>query len=82
MNARAREKRERWWACYSFRQHAVHLETEADGLANNLRAFQLNRPVDFVPLAVFEDREAAQSFLRSVQSLRSQGGQPGGEQWN
>ena len=82
MKATATQQPERWWACYSFRQHAVHLEAEADGLATNLRAFQLNRPVDFVPLAIFEDREAAQSFLRSVQSMRNQREQPGGGRWN
>ena len=82
MNASAREQRERWWACYSFRQHAVHLETEAEGLATNLRAFQLNRPVDFVPLAVFDSHEAARAFLREVQGIRNQREQPGGSTWN
>jgi hypothetical protein len=51
-------------------------------LAINLRAFQLNQPVDFVPLAVFDDREAAQSFIRSVQAMRNQREQSGGGQWN
>ena len=82
MNARTSQPRGRWWACYSFRQHAVHVESEAEGLETNLRAFRLNRPVDFVPLAVFDDREAASEFLRSVQALRNQRQQAGGGTWN
>ena len=82
MKAVARHRPERWWVCYSFRQHAVHLEKEAEGLATNLRAFQLNRPVDYVPLAVFDDREAARVFVRAVQGIRNQHEQPGGGKWN
>jgi hypothetical protein len=82
MSAHKRQRSERWWACYSFRQHAVHLETEAEGLATNLRAFQLNRPVDFVPLSVFDTHEAARAFLRTMQEIRNQRGEPGGGKWN
>jgi hypothetical protein len=38
--------------------------------------------VDFVPLAVFDDREAAHAFLRAVQGIRNQHEQPGGDKWN
>ena len=79
---RSDNQRERWWACYSFRQNSVNLETEAEALATNLRAFQLNSPVEFVPLAVFTDEGSARDFLRAVQAMRNQREQPGGGQWN
>ena len=82
MNGTAQQRHERWWACYSFRQHAVHVETEAEGLANNLHAFQSSRPVDFVPLAVFDDQKAAHEFLRKVEAMRNRREQPGGVQWS
>lgn len=75
-------KSERWWACYSFGQHVVHVESEAEGLATNLRGFQLNHPVDYVPLAVFGSESEAREFLRGVQSLRNQREPSGGERWN
>jgi hypothetical protein len=78
---------ERVWLCWSASQQAVHVETEAAGCKTNLRAFVLNQPTDFVPLAVFPNREAAREFAREIQDIRDkrQEGQSaaGGEAtWN
>ena len=74
----------RWWASYSFEQRAVHLEEEHEALAKNLRSFQLNRAVSFVPLAVFDTEKEARSFLSAVQSIRNgrEDNGEGGAPWN
>ncbi len=61
----------RWWASYSFRQCAVHLEEEREALTTNLHAFLQNRPVDFVPLGVFDTEKEARLFLDVVQRVRN-----------
>ena len=63
---------ERVWLCWSASQQAVHIEYEAEGCRTNLQAFVLNRPTDYVPLAVFPNREAASEFARQIQELRNQ----------
>lgn len=70
---------ERVWLCWSPTEQAVHIESEAEGCKTNLRAFVLNRPIDFVPLAVFPNQEAAREFARQIQDIRNkrQEGQPG-----
>lgn len=78
---------ERVWLCWSPSQQAVHIESEAEGCKTNLRAFVLNQPIDYVPLAVFPNREAASEFARQIQAVRKkrQEGQSGnGEEaaWN
>jgi len=82
MNALGEERGNRWWACYSFKQQAVHVECEGDALAKNLRAFEDDIFVDFVPLAVFTDEDVARVFLSGVQAIRNQRQQPGGGKWN
>ncbi len=61
---------ERVWLCWSASQQAVHVETESDGCKSNLRAFVLNQPTDYVPLAIFPNREAASAFARQIQEIR------------
>ena len=61
---------ERVWLCWSASQQAVHIEYESEGCRTNLRAFVLNRPIDYVPLAVFPNREAASQFARKLQEVR------------
>ena len=61
---------DRVWLCWSCRQQVVHVETESDGCRTNLRAFILNRHTDYVPLAVFPNREAASAFARQIQEVR------------
>ncbi len=53
---------ERVWLCWSFEQSCPHIESEADALRTNLRAFVLNRPVSYVPIAVFLNEDAARAF--------------------
>ena len=55
----------RVWLCWSFSQCAPHIEDEDEGLRTNLRAFAENRPVDYVPIAVFASRAAAQAFVEA-----------------
>ena len=62
---------ERVWLCWSPSQQAVHIESEAEGCKTNLRAFVLNQPTDYVPLAVFPNREAACEFAQQVQDIRN-----------
>jgi hypothetical protein len=62
----------RVWLCWSPSQQSVHIETEAEGCKTNLRAFVLNRPIDYVPLAVFPNREAASEFARQIQDIRNE----------
>ncbi len=62
---------ERFWLCWSASQQAVHIESETLGFKTNLRAFVLNRPTDYVPLAVFPNREAASEFARQLQEVRN-----------
>ncbi|MBI1177846.1 hypothetical protein GC207_10465 [bacterium] len=61
---------ERWWASWSPLQHCVHLEREHEALETNLRAFALNRVVEYVPLAIFDSEEEARAFLSAVQEIR------------
>lgn len=61
---------ERVWLCWSASQQAVQIESEADCCKRNLRAFVLNRATDFVPLAVFPNREAASEFSQQVRDVR------------
>ena len=69
----------RIWICYSFEQDCVHIEEEDIGLEINLRAFAQNRPVSYIPLAVFSSIAAASECAerlreiareRSVESVR------------
>jgi len=60
----------RVWLCWSGSQQAVHIEFEAEGCKTNMRAFVLNRPIDYVPLAVFPNRAAASEFARQIQEVR------------
>jgi hypothetical protein len=71
----------RFWLCWSPSQQAVHIEDEADGCENNLRAFVLNQPVDFVPLAVFDTHNAASKFALHIQEMRNRR-QGGAASWN
>lgn len=78
---------ERVWLCWSASQQAVDVRDESESCEANLRAFVLNQPVDYVPLAVFPNREAAREFARQIQDIRNkrQEGQPeNGEEaaWN
>ena len=78
---------ERVWLCWSPSQQAVHIETEAEGCKTNLCAIVLNRTADYVPLAVFPNREAASKFARQIQDIRNkrQAGQSSPRQeaaWN
>ena len=82
MSARTSVAAPRWWACYSFRQQAVHVESEAESLATNLRAFKNDRAVDFVPLAAFSTEVEAREFLRGIQAMRDQRQKTGGGAWN
>lgn len=62
----------RWWACWSPQQQCVHLERERESLEINLQAFVLNRVVEYVPLAIFDDEEAARAFLSHIQAKVAQ----------
>ncbi len=62
---------ERVWLCWSASQQALHIETESEGCKTNLRKFVLNRPTDYVPLAVFPNREAADEFALQIQDIRN-----------
>lgn len=62
---------ERVWLCWSASQQAVHIETEVEGYKTNLRAFVLNQPIDYVPLAVFSDAEVASEFAWQIQDIRN-----------
>ena len=57
---------ERHWLCWSFQQAMPHIESEAEGVRKNLRAFQANRPVDFVPIAVFHSHDEAMAFASTL----------------
>lgn len=78
MSAANTESRPRWWVCYSPGQQAVHVRTETALLVNSLAVFALNRPVDFVPLAVFDSEGAAREYFREIQLLCDQRRQKGG----
>lgn len=71
----------RAFLCWSASQQAVDVRDEAENYAANLRAFVLNRPTDFVPLAVFNSHDEARKFASQVQEMRNQreGGAP---RWN
>lgn len=58
----------RVWLCWSFSQCAPHIEEEGEGLRINLRAFILNRPVDYVPIGVFDSVEAAGEFADKLRA--------------
>lgn len=72
MKEPAQENRERWWLCWSSRQACLHIESEAEGLQTNIRAFQENRPVDYVPIAVFDNMEAASNFAGRLRGMMCQ----------
>lgn len=76
----------RVWLCWSASQQAFHIENEADGLKINLRAFTENRPVDFVPIAIFASRKSANKFTEQVKSIRDRrqrdAQKSGGAKWN
>lgn len=57
---------ERFWLCWSFSQACPHIESEVVGIETNLQAFLNNRPVDYVPIGVFESEEAAARFADAV----------------
>jgi hypothetical protein len=63
---------ERVWLCWSFRQACPHIEREAEGLRVNLEAFALNRPVDYVPIAIFNSREEASAFVAKLSDVMQQ----------
>ena len=44
---------------YSFSQRCFHVETLAEALETNARAFAENRRVDYIPLGIYPTREAA-----------------------
>ena len=72
---------ERVWLCWSPTQQAVDVRDEAESCEMNLRAFVLNQPVGFIPLAVFDNRDEARKFASQVQEMRNQ--REGGKaQWN
>ena len=50
---------EKYWLCWSPRQNAFHIESEADGEQTNREAFFEDRPSDFVPIGHFTTSEAA-----------------------
>lgn len=56
---------ERVWLCWSPSQCATHIESEEDGLRINLRAFVENRPVNYIPIAVFASRDEAHVFFEA-----------------
>ena len=76
----------RVWLCWSPSQQAFHIETEADGLKINLRAFVENRPVDFIPIAIFGSRKSANKFTEQIKPIRNgrlRGAvKAGGAKWN
>jgi hypothetical protein len=55
----------RVWLCWSFAQCAPHIEDEEYGLRINLRAFVENRPGDYVPIAIFANRDEAHAFFEA-----------------
>jgi hypothetical protein len=59
----------RVWLCWSFSQGAFHIEPESSGLEANIRAFERNSPVDYVPLAIFPSRESAKAAAASLRAL-------------
>lgn len=71
----------RWWLCWSPSQQAVDVRSEAESCEKNLSDFVLNRPVDYVTLAVFNDDEAAREFGRQIQEMRNRR-QGGAASWN
>jgi hypothetical protein len=43
----------KYWLCWSPRQNAFHIESEADGLTRNRRSFTDDRKPDFMPIGLF-----------------------------
>lgn len=68
---------DRSWACWSPQQQCVHLERERDALEINLRAFALNRVVEYVPLAIFDSQDEARKFLSQIQAIRDRRNEEG-----
>lgn len=54
---------EKHWLCWSPRQNALRIESQADGLRINREAFTHNRRLDYIPIGVFatEDEACAQA---------------------
>jgi hypothetical protein len=59
---------ERVWLCWSFDQACPHIESETEGLRTNLRAFVANRPVSYIPIAVFQSDEEARAFAEELRA--------------
>ncbi len=59
---------ERFWLCWSFDQACPHIESEVEGLRSNLQAFVLNRPVSYIPIAVFQSDAEARAFAEELRA--------------
>jgi hypothetical protein len=62
----------RVWLCWSPSQQAVDVRDEAESCKVNLEDFALNRPSDWITLAVFNSHAEASKFARQVQEMRNQ----------
>lgn len=62
------KNQDRHWVCWSHSQQCFHIETEAEGITTNVLAFFQNRPMDYVVVGDFVDRQQAYSHIQLLES--------------
>lgn len=62
-------KPEKYWLCWSARQNAFHVESEAESFRINQEAFREGRKVDYVPIGHFSSFEAADEAADSLRHV-------------
>ena len=61
---------DRHWVCWSHSQQCFHIETETEGIKTNLSAFFENRPMDYIVVGVFADRQKAYGHIQALEASR------------
>ncbi len=57
---------------WSHNQRCFHIETVTDALQMNLRAFHEQRPLDYIPLGIYDSKEEAEAACDAFHKWREE----------
>lgn len=56
----------RVWLCWSPQQNCLHIEPETEGLRTNQEALVRNTKVDYIPIGIFGNDQAAREAAHAI----------------
>lgn len=60
---------EKFLLCWSHRQNGFHVESETTSLQINQQAFTDNKPLDHIPIGIFESQQEAVTAADKLTSI-------------